>query len=295
MSIAKKINLMLLVTGILVSLAIAVFNYTEAVNRTYSEAYQKADIISAFALATRKYTVQTLRPLSTELVGPDVFHPEIMGGFFVSRAVAYLFSQSVPGYSFKQAALDPINEQNLADEKEREIIGYFKENRTITSKRGEIDRIDGRYIYVAAPVVNEKSCLTCHGSRGTAPKDRVEKYPGDGGYNWTPGHVVATFVTYIPIEKALAELHTSAAKTIAIGIGGVLILVLVTAFFIRKSVTTPILELTQIADNVSKGRDLQKEIRADSKDEIGALYKSIDRMRLGVVKLAQLLSKKSKA
>jgi HAMP domain-containing protein len=291
MSIGKKVNLMLLITGCIVSCAMATFNYIEAMNRTYDEAYAKAEIISAFALASREYTVKTMRPLMVDLTGPEAFHPEIMGGFFVARAVATLFTEKVPGYSFKQASLDPVNMSNLANDKERDIITFFKENPSVTSKRGVIEQTDGRYIFVATPVMNQKSCLICHGEKEKAPVGRVEKYPGEGGYHWQPDQVVAAFITYIPIEKALAAVHLGAAKTIGIGISGIFLIVLVIAFFIQKKVIAPIVQLTQIADSVSKGHNIQDEIQLNSNDEISGLYKSIDRLRLSILKLLKFARK----
>ena len=53
------------------------------------------------------------------------------------------------------------------------------------------------------------------------------------------------------------------------------------------SVTKPIVQLTRMADEVSRGKQINREIRVKSSDEIGALYKSFDRMRISVIKLVK--------
>ena len=94
MSIKLKINLLLLLIGIITSIGIGAFNYNEAKDRVFSDAFQRAELISSFAMASRDYTVKTMRPLAIEIAGTNSFHPELMGGFFVARAIADNFAQN---------------------------------------------------------------------------------------------------------------------------------------------------------------------------------------------------------
>ena len=128
MSIKTKLNLILLVLGVITSILIAVLNYVDARDRVFTEAYKKAELINSFALAARTYTVKTMRPLAIEIAGLGRFHPEIMGGFFVARAISDTFAKAQPGYTFKQATLDPVNPSNKADTRETDIIKAFDSN-----------------------------------------------------------------------------------------------------------------------------------------------------------------------
>jgi len=93
MSIKMKVNLLLLGLGIVMAITIAGYNYYEAKNLIVKEALKKGELITSFAMASREYTVKTMRPLAMELAGSDdIFHPEIMGGFRVSRSISDLFA-----------------------------------------------------------------------------------------------------------------------------------------------------------------------------------------------------------
>lgn len=291
MSIKWKINLLLLIIGITTSILVSAFNYYEAKEQVFKDAFAKARMISSYAMATRDYTVKTMRPLATKIAGKLSFHPELMGGFFVARSVADIFSKSEPGYSFKQATLDPVNIKNAADGQETEIIEYFSVNREEKEKSGAMEKNGVTYFYVAKPVVTKKGCLKCHGRRENAPKGRVLRYPGPSGYNYSLNDVVATFITYVPIQKALEGVRSMAFRTVLIGICGIFVIVIVVWLFIGNSVTKPIIRLTRMADEISRGKEINREIKASSTDEIGSLYEAFDRMRISVIKLVRALKK----
>jgi hypothetical protein len=93
MSIKLKINLLLLLFGSLTCFVIAGFNYYVTKNRIFEDAFQKAQLISSFAMASRDYTVETMRPLAMEIGGKGIFHPELMAGLFVARSIGNIFSK----------------------------------------------------------------------------------------------------------------------------------------------------------------------------------------------------------
>lgn len=292
MSIKWKINLLLLIIGVVTSISIGLFNYYETKNRVINDAYKKASIISSFAMASRSYTVQTMRPLALQMAQKGSFHPEIMGGFFVARSIAEEFSKNQPGYMFKQATLDPVNDQNRADNQEREIIKYFSANRNIKTKKGMIDKNGHKYYYIAQPVVAKKQCLTCHGSRENALPGRVARYPGSGGYNYEPNQVVASFINYVPLQKALEDLNFASLKMVGASILSIMLIVASVWVVLELLVTKPIVRLTNMAEHLSRGKGLDQQIKVESKDEIGALYNAYNRMRISVIKLIKIINQK---
>jgi len=293
-SIRMKINVIFLILGLIATGAIAGYNYMDARNRIFEEAFNKASLVSSFAMASRQYTVETMRPLAMQIAAPGSFHPEIMGGFFVARAVAEKFAKAQPGYQFKQAALNPVNAINRADDQESAVIQDFAGDRNKKIEKGIMVRNGEKYFFVARPVVAGTGCLKCHGDMATAPKGRVEKYPGPGGYGYQAGSVVAGFFNYIPIENALAKVKVVAMKSMAIGVVSILVILLMVWLFISRAVTRPIIRLTGLAEEISRGKGLATEISHKSKDEIGALYASFNRMRVSVIKLSQMLKQMKK-
>lgn len=292
MSIRVKIMLVLFIIGLITSISITWFNYHEARIRVYDDAYARAELISSFAMASREYTKTTMRPLAVQLAGKDSFHPELMAGFYVVRAIADIFSGSQKGYAFKQATLDPILPQNQSDPQETEIIEYFKLNRTVEIKKGMMNKDGREFFYIARPVVNKESCNRCHGRREDAPKEQLVKYPNSGGYNWKVDDIVATLITYVPIEKALADLKDTAIKTISAGLVSVAILMVVVWYSMSALIVKPLVSLTELAGEMSRGKGLDKEIARNSNDEIGALCESFNRMRKSVVKLIKMVQQK---
>ena len=292
MSIKWKINLLLLIVGVVTSISIGLFNYYETKNRIIDDAYNKASIISSFAMASRSYTVKTMRPLALQIAQNGSFHPEIMGGFFVARSIAEEFSKNQPGYRFKQATLDPVNHQNRADHQEKEIIKYFSANRNIKIKKGMMEKNGQKYYYIAQPVVAQKQCLKCHGRIENALPGRVARYPDSGGYNYKPNQVVATFINYVPLQKALEDLNVASVKMVGASILSIMLIVASVWIVLESLVTKPIVRLTNMAEHLSRGKGLDQQIEVESNDEIGALYTAYNRMRISVIKLIKIINQK---
>ena len=76
-------------------------------------------------------------------------------------------------------------------------------------------------------MADKKNCIRCHGSKENAPQAMARRYPGPLGYGYSLNEVVATFITYVPIQKALEEVKSSAFKTALVGVCGVLLIVIV--------------------------------------------------------------------
>lgn len=292
MSIKLKIIIFLAGVGLIMSLCIGGYSYFDAKNQIFKDALKQADVVSSFAMASRTYAVKTMRPLTVKIGGQNSFHPELMGGFFIARAISDIFSQSQPGYSFKQAALNPVNKQNKADSQEQGIIKYFNDNIREKKKSGLIEKGGKKFFFVAQPVRAGKKCLKCHGDRENAPMGRVNRYPDGGGYNYELNSVVATFVTYIPIDIALKNVKIRAFKVFGIGFAFILLLTIAIWIYLEKQIISPIILLTGKADKMSRGKDLNDVIKRSTSDEIGQLYESFNRMRISVVKLLKMINRK---
>ena len=77
--------------------------------------------------------------------------------------------------------------------------------------------------------------------------------PAPGGYNYRANDVVAAFITYVPVEKALAEVNRSTLKLAATGVGFILGIFVLIWLLIDRIVTKPVVALTGLADEVSRG------------------------------------------
>ena len=69
------------------------------------------------------------------------------------------------------------------------------------------------------------------------------------------------------------------------------LIVVFVAYLLARRLSTPIRNLTKLANEISRGKGLKHKLVVSSNDEIGDLYKSFDRMRKSVVKLIRMVKK----
>ncbi|MDP8254086.1 MAG: ATP-binding protein [Candidatus Kaelpia aquatica] len=91
--------------------------------------------------------------------------------------------------------------------------------------------------------------------------------------NGTIEGVVRFSLPLVEIESQLRIIY----RVVLIGGLIAVIIAIIIGYFISKSITRPITEMTDIAEHISKG-DFSKKVSAKSKDELGVLAKSLNRM-----------------
>ena len=288
MGIRMRSILIMGILGFLAITAIGVTSYQLSVKNALNEAKNKSKIILNYAMATKKYMKKVQRPLVKELIEDDRFYPELMSGFVTARGTFEIFKQSSPDYTFKQATIDPLNPSNRADAEEVKFIDYFAKNPAAKSAEGIITKNGTDLFYFAQPIkVNSSNCLNCHGDPYDAPKDQVEIYGTETGYNWSMNDTVAAFIVYIPTAEAIAAAKKLSLTLMAIGAGGIFLVLLILWVFLDRSIVVPIVELAQRTEDFSLGENLNAPITNKSKDEIGTLAHAIERLRISLVKLLQ--------
>jgi len=288
MGIRMRSILIMGILGLLAITAIGVTSYQLSVKNALNEAKNKSKIILNYAMATKQYMKKVQRPLVKELIEEDRFYPELMSGFVAARGTFELFQQSSPDYTFKQATIDPLNPSNRADSEELKFIDFFAKNPESKSSEGVITKNGTDLFYFAQPIkVNSSGCLNCHGDPYDAPKDQVEIYGTETGYNWNLNDTVAAFIVYIPTAEAIAAAKTLSLTLMAIGAGGIFLVLLILWFFLDRSIVVPIVDLARRTEDFSLGENLNAPITNKSKDEIGTLAHSIERLRISLVKLLQ--------
>lgn len=91
-----------------------------------------------------------------------------------------------------------------------------------------------------------------------------------------------TMVVQQDYNEAFASLRRSRQLGFALLLVTILLVVII-AFLLARRFVMPIQQLTQVADDISRGRLLKGEIsEAQRSDEIGALAKAIERMRVSI-------------
>ncbi|MEN8257163.1 MAG: DUF3365 domain-containing protein [Thermodesulfobacteriota bacterium] len=285
MSIRVQFLFWVLLVSLLAIGALGYASYEFSKEAALKEARDKVTILGSYTDAALHYSRTQAVPMVKHLVGEERFYPEIMSGFVMARNVADRFKKSQPGYTIKNAAIDPLWPENKADQQEVRIIADLKVNKGSKKTTGVMVKNGEQYYYEARPMKVAEKCLRCHGDPDDAPKDQIMIYGAENGYNWKAGDVASAMFIYVPFSDALEAAKVSAIKLVVIGTGCILFSLLLIAVFLGIKIVTPIETLSKRTEEISLGKNLDTPITVKPNREIGDLSRSIDRLRLSIARL----------
>lgn len=246
MDLKLKLNIVLALT-FLVALVVTSFILD---NSLRTNALEKSKFAAIYqmdtAMAIRKYTDTYVKPY---LVDDEEFRPASVPSFSATMSMKF-FEDMYPGYSYREAALNPTNLKNKAKDWEVDTIQSFRDN---PSKReGFHTSNDGseQYLYYIKPIrVSSETCLRCHSTPDVAPPSLIEKYGDKNGFGWKLNDVVAVQIVSVPMSVPIAESHQS----LAIYIGSIFIIC--SLFFVLLNLMLNKVIITPAED---KQRSLEK-------------------------------------
>ncbi len=289
MKLLAKFNLMLVIlfgTGLLlVSLLSKRFLEENARN----EVKQQARLMISSARSTRDYTEQELDPLLEKSPeGAHRFLPQLIP-FYAATVTFNHLRKDYPDYTYKEAALNPTNLRDRADQWEAEIINYFRNHPDSRPLFGERQTATGSSIYLAQPIVSTQGCLECHGSPSAAPATEISTYGSANGFGWKLNETVGAQIVSVPTEVPLA-IARQAFRTLLLYLSATfLITMAVIDVGLYYIVILPLRKLSTTADLVSKGDLNQPEFAIKGKDEIAQVAGSFNRMYVSLIKAMQML------
>jgi methyl-accepting chemotaxis protein len=296
MKIGTKVNLILIIvfiSGIFIS-GIALSNVLE--KKSENEVSSKALILMQIVNSVRDYTNERVQPLLLPKVDTqEQFISESIPSFTL-REVFEKFrkNKEYSNFVYKDAALNPTNLRDKADEFEANIVERFRQepdNKTVSGFRtmsGE------KLFYNARPfVIQDKSCLRCHTSPELAPKSQIVTYGKDNGFGWKLNQIVAAQIIYVPAEEIYKNSNRS--FFLIIGIVGTIFttIVFIMNQLLKKTVLLRIKKIATVAEQVSVG-DMNADFGKQSKDEIGDLAEAFNRMKYSLEIAINMLNKNPK-
>jgi HAMP domain-containing protein len=240
------------------------------------------------ALAARGYTSTQVGPL-LETQMKYTFLPQSVPAYSATEVFNDL-NKKHSEYAYKEAVLNPTNPRDRASDWEADIVGKFRANKDVAEVIGDRDTPTGRSFYVARPIrISNGQCLVCHSTVDAAPKTMIERYGPANGFGWNLNEAVGAQIISVPTQVPLDRAE-SAFKLFMTSITVVFIVVgVMLNLMLWLIVVRPIGALSRFTDRVSLG-DLEiAESSRNSNDEIGALVKSIARMRTSLVKAMKML------
>ena len=288
MGLRLKFNLVLILVFALGLVASGYVSKRILEANAQEEVTRNAELMMGAALAVRGYTSKQVKP-QLELQLMRVFLPQSVPAYAATEMFNTLRQQH-PEYNYKEATLNPTNPRDRAVEWEADIVQQFRNDANRTEVRGTRDTPTGKALYLAKPLkISDPGCIPCHDTPDAAPKSMVAHYGNANGFGWKLGETVGAQIISVPMSVPLLKAD-QAFKTFMTSLVGVFLL----AFIVLNAVLSllvirPIVRMSRAADEVSTGNFDVPEFSVGSRDEIGVLATSFNRLRRSLEKAMKLL------
>jgi len=280
LKLGVKLNLILLSILISAIAASGIFLSKILENKIEQEVADKAFLIIETMNSVRNYTSSQVKPeLASRLATEAYFIPETVPAYSAREVFEGLRDQSeYQNFLYKEATLNPTNPRDKADLFETEITQEFRQDKQLKETTGFRSDGNGKFYYIARPLeIKKASCLECHDTAEKAPANLVSTYGKEHGFGWKLNEIVASQIVSVPASKVYEAANQ--LKLSVLGIVGTIFIVAIALInlFLDKSIIKPIRKMAVLSNEISTGNmDLQFD--HSSKDEIGTLGKSLNRM-----------------
>jgi HAMP domain-containing protein len=290
--LSGKLNLILL----LVFLIFVIFNgfiLSQTLQKNAeNEITSKASLLIETMGAVRDYTSIQIEPqLAARLETEDQFLPQTVPGYSAREVFENLRKRRrYSDFFYKEATLNPTNLRDKADEFESSVINKFRNKISLKELTGFRTYPSGDIFYVARPIrIANQSCLRCHSTPQAAPKSQITTYGSENGFGWKPNEIVGATIISVPVSKILAEAKRLQMLIVSILAVGCILAILILNVFLRVSIIAPLASMAQWSKQVSTGV-ISTEFRHPSKDEIGILASSLNRLKVSLEIAMNMLS-----
>ncbi|MFH2123037.1 MAG: methyl-accepting chemotaxis protein [Pseudomonadota bacterium] len=171
------------------------------------------------------------------------------------------------GYTFRSPKVDPRNPANAPTELERQVLAEMESQGLKEKIIVEKDQI--RYF---KPIFLTEDCLYCHGD----PKGEKDA-AGGVKEGWKVGEMHGAFEIISSLAETNKAVSRARLSVLAWVIGTLVLIFLVSWFFLQKNVIKPLNAANEFMDRVAKG-DLTGTLVVQSRDEIGHMVENLNHM-----------------
>jgi HAMP domain-containing protein len=284
-----KFNLVFLLVFVVGLAAVGFASRELLLRNAREEIVLNARLVMEAALATRAYTSSQVAPLLKTQLKYN-FLPQSVPAYSATEVLNGV-RKSFPDYFYKEATLNPTNPRNRAADWEADIVNDFRNSADKHEVVGERDTPTGKSFYIARPLqIKQPPCLGCHSTVDAAPKTLVERYGPANGFGWKMNEIVGAQIVSVPTEVPIARAN-AAFRTFMISLTAVFAFIFVVLnLMLWTLVIRPVTRLSRFADQVSQGENLDApDFPVRSRDEIGVLSVSFNRMKKSLVKAMKML------
>ena len=272
-------------------------------NKAEGEVAAKSELLTETMNAVRSYTSDHVAPLLQEqLAASATFISETVPAYS-AREVFETFRErpEYQDYFYKEAAPDPTNPRDQADDFEVELVNRMRAepDRTILSGYRQIDGVE--QFYASRPIkVSAQSCLQCHGRPEDAPKSHLASFGSKNGFGWELGEIVAAQTIYVPSQAIFAKGRQYLLLTMGIFASVFAVVGLLINRLLKSRVINPVNQLTNVAQTLTADSVTAERVRvfnspgvnrvARRSDEPGKLARAFQHMAHEVAKREQNLA-----
>ncbi len=278
MGLRLKFNLILAACFLIGLTVSALLFYQLSFQNAKEELHGQIAVLRAQALAVRAYTSDEISPQLANQSKTN-FLPQTVPSFSAQQ-VFKKFQKRYPHIYYKEAALNPTNPADLAEDWERKLITTLRSNRALKEVVEVRQTKNGAQYTVAYPlIITDKRCLRCHSTPERAPKTLVALYGRENGFGWRMNEIVGAQVFSVPLAIAERQSWQNMRLMMLIMTGVFLISLVLLNILLSYLVISPVTRMAQVAERVSMGDSTVPEYQHEGKDEISSLSQSFNRMR----------------
>lgn len=278
MGLRAKFNLVLLAAFAIGFLAAAIVLNRVFNDNAREQVLQNARLMMTAANAIRAYTARDLVPL-LPMEHDGKFVAQTVPAFAAQRSFKDVQAEFT-GYTYREAALNPTNLSNRAQDWEADIINLFRNDQSRHELVIERDTPAGPTLNMTRPLtIRAEACLTCHSTPSAAPAALTRTYGTVNGFGWKLNETIGAQILTVPMEVPLKLAHDAYVKFLLILVGVFALVIVVLNVLLHYLVIEPVKKVSAIADRVSLGEeDVETYVKSGS-DEISSLSVSFNRMR----------------
>jgi len=288
MGLRTKFNLMLLITAV-VGLGLFAWAATPVLNGlARNEVLQDSRIMMEAAAGARTYTAAEIEPLLSPSLR-TTFHPQAVSAYAAKRTLQALQAQ-MPDYSYREAALNPTNPEDKAQDWEADVINDFRSHPQEREASLVRQSAEGQSLVLARPLVARTECLVCHSTPAAAPATMVAIYGSQNGFGWKPNEIVAAQIVSVPMSVPLASAAHARLLLLITFAAVFLLLFVLLNLMLGFTVIEPINRMAHTAEAVSLGEMDTPEYARGGSDQIAKLSRAINRLRRSLQEALRMLS-----
>jgi protein-histidine pros-kinase len=287
MGLRLKFNLALLAACAVGFIVAAIVLNRVLIASAREEVLRNARIMMTAANAIRAYTSQEIVPV-TPAEKDGKFVPQTVPSYSAQKNFQAI-QAAFAGYSYREAALNPTNLADRAQDWEADIINGFR-SEPAPERILERETPNGPVLYLARPItVRDEACLTCHTAPAAAPAAMTRAYGLANGFGWKMNETIGAQLLSVPMTVPLRLAHRAFQTFLMAALAVLAVIVIVLNALLHYLVIRPVTRVSRMADAVSLGETDVEVYVKPGKDEISSLSISFNRMRESLDKAMEML------